>query len=292
MAEHLALREDLLVFGTVRSRVRPPTTNGTRPSPVVTIPHLDLTRNGQIRRAVRTIRSKLRSSGLDSLYAIISNAGGGVIAPLELLNMGVLKRELQTRIVGAATLVQMLLPEIRRGNGRLVWITTPGPIPLAYKSSVHIAEFALHGLARTFRIELARWNISSIMIACGGIKSNAVARMDQELSRRMKTLTTGQLALYGRALKAVLERDKEIAKRGVDPIVVAETVEAALDSPHPKPTYQVGLSKMLSSLSSLPPSKLDRFFMSMIQPERRKSTPGAASFRSHWTSSVQRTKFA
>ncbi len=265
VAEYLARREDFLVFGTVRGHGAMKTTKNASRSNVVTIPNLDLTQNAQIKTAVDTMRSDLRSNRLDGLYAIINNAGGGAIAPLELLDMQIMERELKTRIVGAATLVQMLLPEIRNTKGRLLWITTPGPIPLAYKSSVHVPEFATHGLARTFRIELSPWNIPSIMIACGGIKSNAVGRMDQELSQSIKSLTKKQLALYGSALDAVLHRDAEIAKRGVDPITVAKTVEKALDSSNPKPIYRVGLSKTLSSISSLPPSKVDSFFISMIR---------------------------
>lgn len=267
IAEHLARREDFLVLGTVRNRrsAAKAAKSGSN-SKVLTIPRLDLTQNRQIRIAVKIIRSNLRSSGVHGLYAIVNNAGGGAIAPLELLDMQILEKELKTRIVGAATLVQMLLPEIKIGKGRLLWITTPGPIPLAYKSSVHIPEFAAHGLARTFRIELSPWNIPSIMIACGGIKSNAVGRMDRELLQGLKSLTREQLALYGPALNAVLQRDATIAKEGVDPIAVAKTVEMALDSSKPKSIYKVGLSKTLSSISALPASKLDSFFISMIKP--------------------------
>jgi NAD(P)-dependent dehydrogenase (short-subunit alcohol dehydrogenase family) len=138
-------------------------------------------------------------------------------------------------------------------------------VPLPYKSSIHVAEFATHGLARTFRIELSPWNIPSIMIACGGIKSNAVGRMDQELSTNLNSWSQEQLALYGSALKEVLERDAKIAESGIDAVKVAETVEEALRSAYPKAMYKVGVSEQLSSLSTLPEEKVDDFFISMIK---------------------------
>jgi NAD(P)-dependent dehydrogenase (short-subunit alcohol dehydrogenase family) len=263
VALHLA-RHDFTVFATVRNPVDSKTANDLYESNLIPIAHVDLTRGDQILSAVNKVRSTLRSMGLDGLYAIISNAGGGAIAPLELLDMDIMERELKTRIVGPARLVQLLLPEIRKGKGRLLWITTPGLVPLPYKSSIHVSEFATHSLARTFRIELSPWNIPSIMIACGGIKSNAVGRMDQELSRNLSSWSQEQLALYRSALEEVLERDAKIAESGIDPVKVAEAVEEALRSIKPKTVYKVGVSEQFSSLSSLPEEKVDDFFISMI----------------------------
>lgn len=265
IAVHLARAGEFLVFATTRRSADARALERLNLAHLVPVPNTDLTRRDQIEAAVGTVRWTLLSKSCTGLHAIVNNAGGGVIAPLELLDMGFLERELKTRIIGAATLVQRLLPEIRRAKGRLLWITTPGPIPLAYKSSVHVPEFALHGLARTFRIELSPWKIPSILIACGGVRSHAVGRMDRQLSETLQKLTEDQLALYGPALRAVLERDQKIAESGIDAERVAEKVEQVLRSPNPKPLYKVGLSKALASMSSLPGSRVDDFFISLIK---------------------------
>jgi NAD(P)-dependent dehydrogenase (short-subunit alcohol dehydrogenase family) len=263
VALHLA-QHDFTVFATMRNPADSKRMDDLHKASLIPIANVDLAQGDQIQAAVNTIKSTLQSMGLDGLYAIINNAGGGAIAPLELLNMDIMERELKTRVIGPARLVQLLLPEIRKGKGRLLWITTPSLMPLPYKSSIHVAEFATHGLARTFRIELSPWNIPSIMIACGGIKSNAVGRMDQELSAKLNSWPQEQLSLYGSALKEVLERDAKIAESGIDPVRVAETVEEALRSTKPKTMYKVGVSEQFSSLSSLPEEKVDEFFISMI----------------------------
>lgn len=175
-----------------------------------------------------------------------------------------MEKELKARVLGPAIPVQLLLPEIRKGRGRLLWITTPSLVPLPYKSSIHVPEFATHGLARTFRIELSPWGISSIMIACGGIKTRAVRRMDLELSKNLEVWSKEKLRLYGSALKAVRGRDSKIAATGINPEKVAETVETALRSKKPKPMYKVGVSKKLERLSSLSEEKVDDIFVSMI----------------------------
>lgn len=266
VALHLSVN-DFVVLATTRNPADAKTLAEMRKKEnLIPISPLDLTQPEQIRVAVNMVKSNLQSRGCTGLYGIVSNAGGGSIAPLELLDMNVMERELKTRIVGPARFVQALLPEIRRGEGRLLWITTPSLVPLPYKSSIHVPEFATHGLARTFRIELSPWRIPSIMIACGGIKSSAVGRMDLELSKNLEgAWSKEQLALYGRALKAVLERDSKIINTGINPEKVAETVETALRAKNPKPMYKVGVSKQLAGLNSLAEEKVDNFLMSMIK---------------------------
>lgn len=235
---------------------------------LIPIAHVDLAERNQVAAAAKSVTRGLRSRRLTGLYAIVSNAGGGTIAPLELLDMDVLERELRARVVGPALLVRSLLPELRKGSGRLIWITTPGPIPLAYKSSIHIPEFATHGLARTLRIELSPWNIPSVLIECGGIKSRAVERMDKELLTTIEALSDGQRELYGRALDELLKRDSEIREKAIPPENVARAVEKVLGASKPVPEVKVGISPMLSTLSSWPPARVDKLFVSMMRSSR------------------------
>lgn len=109
------------------------------------------------------------------------------------------------------------------------------------------------------------------MIACGGVKSNAAGRMDKQLSEdlKRKKWSEKQMTLYGSELRAVLERDAEIAKGGVDPLRVAKTVERALLATQPEPLYTVWLSKVLASISSMPATKVDDLFISMIEKSDR-----------------------
>jgi hypothetical protein len=85
-----------------------------------------------------------------------------------------------------------------------------------------------------------------------------------KLSQNLEAWSKERQRLYGTALKSVLERDSKIAKTGINPEKVADTVETALRSKKPKPMYKVGLSKQPANLSSLPEEKIDDLFISMI----------------------------
>lgn len=260
----LARSRRYLVFATTRKASDARALREQGPPNLMPIPHVDLAERDQVAAAAQSVTRGLRSAGLTGLYAIVNNAGGGTIAPLELLHMDALERELRTRVIGPALLVQSLLPELRKGQGRLVWITTPGPIPLAYKSSIHVPEFAVHGLARTFRIELSPWNIPSVLIECGGIRTRAVGRMDHELLASIEKMPDEQRALYGSAMEGVLRRDAQIRERGIPAETVARAVAKVLGSSTPEPEVKVGLSPMLSSLSSWSPTRVDKLLISMM----------------------------
>lgn len=274
IALRLARRRDYVVFATTRRTTDARELRELRLAGLVPIPGVDLGNPDGVQRAVEGVRRGLRSRGLRGLFAIVSNAGAGSIAPLELLDMDVLEAELRTRVVGPATLVQSLVKEIRTGRGRLIWITTPGPVPLAFKASVHVPEFAVHGLARTWRIELARWAVPSVLVECGGVRSRAVGRMDKELATKIRTLSDEQQALYGEALAGVLERDAQIRRTGVPATEVARVVERVLRSPAPELEVKVGVSRRLDALASLPAARMDRRFIAMLRPGRPEDDRG------------------
>jgi len=82
-----------------------------------------------------------------------------------------MKAEVETRIIGPIALLQEVLPLVRKGGGRILWIQTPSLMPIAFDSSIHACDFASNCLSRTLQQELLPWNIPSIQIRCGGIKT-------------------------------------------------------------------------------------------------------------------------
>ncbi len=135
------------------------------------------------------------------LYAIVNNAGGGSIAPIELMDIAKFQLEAETRLVGPVALLQAFLPLIRRAHGRIVWIVTPALMPIPYVSSIHTYDFAANCLARTLQLELKPWNIPSIQVRCGGINTAAPAKTDGDLAASFRQWPPEQLKLYAAALE-------------------------------------------------------------------------------------------
>ncbi|MFZ2055286.1 MAG: SDR family NAD(P)-dependent oxidoreductase [Candidatus Aminicenantales bacterium] len=201
---------------------------------------LDLTQSEHTRKAVLGVEKEIKARGLNGLNALVNNAGGGFIAPVELIDVKKFRQELETRVLGSLDLVQKTLPLLRRGGGRVVWIMTPAIIPTPYVAGIHACDFAVNCLARTLDIELKPWGIPQIMIRCGGIKTGAVSSSADDLEESVRTWPRERFLPYKPLLfRWREEMDRFDAKR-TEPEEVAEVVFKALCSRFPRRRYSVG----------------------------------------------------
>jgi NAD(P)-dependent dehydrogenase (short-subunit alcohol dehydrogenase family) len=223
---------------------------------------LDLTRLTDIPPVMDVVSQEMQRRGKDGLYAIVNNAGGGSIAPIELLDIAKFRLEAETRLVGPVALLQAFLPLIRRAHGRIVWIVTPALMPIPYVSSIHAYDFAANCLARTLQLELKPWSIPSIQVRCGGINTAAPAKTDGELAALFKQWPPEQLKLYA----AVLEKEQsELAKfdeKRTEPEEVAKVVLKALIANKPKARYQIGYMAGVAALAEYLPQPMLDFVLS------------------------------
>ncbi|MEJ2050479.1 MAG: SDR family NAD(P)-dependent oxidoreductase [Calditrichota bacterium] len=219
---------------------------------------LDLTRLDQVSDIVEFVRLELQRRELPGLYAVVNNAGGGGIAPIELLDPEDFRTELETRLVGPVALVQALLPLIRKVEGRLLWIATPALLPIPFVSSIHACDFAANCLARTLHLELQPWNIANILIRCGGIQTPSPERSDRELQENLRHWPQDRVALYRERLEKEREEFADFDRKRTPPEEVARVIHRALLARKPKRKYLVGhLARAAAILEYLPQAWVD-----------------------------------
>lgn len=252
-AIHLA-RHGYTVFATVRRDSDAAALSALQEPNLVPVCPLDLSHQDHIPAVVGFVNAEIQSRSLTGLRALINNAGGGQIAPVELMDLGQFSQELQVRLVGATALLQALLPTIRRTpGGRIMWITTPALIPTRYVASIHAADFAVNCLVRTLRIELKRWAIPTVMIRCGGIQTPSVPRSMDKLHDDLQRWSDDQVELYGDELRAWIREMAEFDARRTPPEKVAEVVYQALKADSPRGRYSVGyMAGIATVLESIP----------------------------------------
>jgi NAD(P)-dependent dehydrogenase (short-subunit alcohol dehydrogenase family) len=251
-AIHLAQR-GFTVFATVRKQTDAASLRSLNQPNLIPICPLDLTRLEQMPSVIEAVTSELERRGQEGLYGLVNNAGGGSVAPIELMDLDGFRTELEARVLGSVAMVRACLPMIRRARGRVVWIVTPAIMPTPYVTSIHACDFAVNCIARTLDIELQPWKIRSIMIRCGGIKTTAASKSDAELEASFKSWPREHSALYEPALRQWLADMAGFDAKRTEPERVAEVVFQALCAAKPKRRYSIGyMAGAAAFLEALP----------------------------------------
>jgi len=254
MAQH-----GFVTFATVRKTADAEKLRQMGIPTLVPICPLDLSKPEEIKQAAQTVREELQRRSIKGLYGVVSNAGGGGIAPIELMDIRQFRTETEARLVGPVALLQELLPLIREAQGRLIWIVTPSLMPIPLVASIHACDFAANCLARTLQIELKPWNIPVVQIRCGGIRTASSEKSTHELSEFIRSLSPEQDALYGDTLRKELNFQTGFDKNRTEPERVAALVHKALSVARPRRRYQIGhMSRIAQFVEYLPQPLIDR----------------------------------
>jgi NAD(P)-dependent dehydrogenase (short-subunit alcohol dehydrogenase family) len=172
------------------------------------------------------------SGGIDIL---VNNAGYGSYGSLEEVPLHEARRQVEVNLFGLAALTQLAIPHMRKKRwGRIINVTSIGGVnAFPYGGWYHATKFAVEGLSSALRQELSPFDVDVVIIRPGAIKtewSDIAARSLIEVSG------SGPYAKAARALHTLFTSDR-LAKAAADPSVIADVVEKAVASKHPRSVY-------------------------------------------------------
>jgi len=212
---------------------------------------LDVTDSEQIDAAAEAVGP--------TLDGLVDNAGIAIAAPLELVPLDELRRQLEVNVVGQVAVTQAFLPALRAARGRVVLMgSVGGRSALPFLGPYAASKHALEAVADSLRVELRPWGIAVSIVEpasiATGIWAKGAARAD-ELRAALPRETDGLYADAIRRFRALaLSRGP-----GGDPDAVARVVEHALTSSRPRARYLVGRDAHLRAwIERLPTRVRDR----------------------------------
>jgi len=230
---------------------------------------LDVTEADSIAAAKDTIAEK---SAKGELGGLVNNAGVGFGGPLEFVRLEDLREQLEVNVVGQVAVTQTMLPLLRNGLGRIVFLSSDNgrwapPFMTPYAAS----KFAVEGLGDALRLELRRSGISVSIVEPGSIKSSI---WDKGLSQlRALDLPPEARSIYGDAAGVLRQGLEQGEKNAIPAEKVAEAIEDALTAKRPKTRYRVGrdAQAMIILRSILP----DRAFDALVHQIVKRLEKGA-----------------
>jgi NAD(P)-dependent dehydrogenase (short-subunit alcohol dehydrogenase family) len=212
---------------------------------------LDVTDAEQITVAAELI-AREAEGGLDGL---VNNAGVAVPGPLETVPLEDLRHQLEVNLVAYVAVTQAMLPEIRRAEGRIVFLSSiGGRIAFPFGGPYHASKFATEAIGDVFRQELRPWGLKVAIIEPGSIDTPIWER-GQRKAEDIEARAPKTNLLYGAALDKFRKVIEDTAERGIPPEKVAKAISHALESSRPKSRYLVGLdAKVQARLQPLIPT--------------------------------------
>jgi NAD(P)-dependent dehydrogenase (short-subunit alcohol dehydrogenase family) len=223
------------VFATVRKQAdadRIAALGSSRLEPLF----LDVTEADSIAKAGQTVESRLEGAGLAGL---VNNAGISLDVPLECVDIGALRHQLEVNSIAPVAVTQAFLPLLRRARGRVVNVSSVnGRVASAFSGPYCMSKFALEAFTDCLRQELADWGMHVASVEPGAIET---AMWDKARQADWSAQTSKQdLDLYGEAYRAFRAFEERNAAGAVPCDVVSRAIFHALTAKRPRTRYLVG----------------------------------------------------
>ena len=192
-------------------------------------------------QSVRAAAERVQERTGGTLNGLVNNAGVAVSGPLEFVPLEQWRRQLEVNVIGQVAVTQAMLPALREGRGRIVYMGSVGgrsatPFIAPYAAS----KFALEGIADALRRELRKWGMWVSIVEPGSIDTPIWDKGRKDSRELIDTLAPEARELYGSDLQAVQRAIEHVAARGLPPERVADAVFAALTAKRPRARYLIG----------------------------------------------------
>lgn len=217
---------------------------------------LDVTEPAQIAAAAEQVERE-SEDGLDGL---VNNAGVAIPGPLETIPMEDFSHQLEVNLFAYVALTQALLPQVRRAEGRVVFLSSiGGRVAFPFAGAYHASKFATEAIGDVFRQELRPWGLRVAIVEPGSIDTPIWER-GQRKGDELEAKSPQTNLLYGAALQKFRKLIEDTAERGIPPENVAKAISHALESSRPKSRYLVGLDAKLQARLKpfIPTALMDR----------------------------------
>lgn len=270
IGRHLAIdlaNEGYMVFATVRKAEDQALFSSV---PLVHPIIMEVTSHESIAEAFRNIDFQLSAKNR-SLVGVVNNAGVAHIAPVEFIDISMMRHVYEVNVVGVVAITQTFLPLLRKTPGsRIINIGSVAGFfaPLFY-GAYSASKFALEAVTDVMRAELRAQEVAVSIIQAGVIADTKIREKNSGKNSVFEVLSPEQRNRYG--LPSVNLNDSTerkvaaIEATGEPPRVVTTAVLHALQDRQPRARYFAGKARVIPSwllkfLSIiLPDSLLDKY---------------------------------
>ncbi|MFG3343447.1 oxidoreductase [Streptomyces sp. NPDC048018] len=201
---------------------------------------LDVTDEKSMQEAVSRVETEHGPLG-----TLVNNAGYGEYGTVEETDLDRVRRQFDTNVFGAARLIQLVLPGMRRaGRGRIVNIgSMGGRLTFPAGGYYHASKYALEALTDALRVEVAPFGIQVSLIEPGLIRTSFADTASNTLAAsggpRTSAPHEGAYAELNRNAQGVMDSGYRNHLLSATPEPVAKAVLHAARARRPRHRYVI-----------------------------------------------------
>jgi NADP-dependent 3-hydroxy acid dehydrogenase YdfG len=221
---------------------------------------LDITEPGHIAELAARV---------DTLRALVNNAGISVNAPVEALPLDEWRRLFEVNLFGHVAVTQALLPALLRDTGRVINISSVGgKIAMATYGPYAGTKFAMEAVGDALRRELAPSGVRVVVVEPGGVRTEMADRGIATTSGLAAAMSPEHQQRYGPLVRAVIKQATAFTASGTSAEDAAKVIAKAVTTAKPRARYTIGRdAALLTRLSRILPDRLlDRVVTLGLRP--------------------------
>lgn len=215
----------------------------------ITAVYLDVTNPSSIDKAFWFIIKHT-----DKIDVLINNAGIAVAGPIEFLPVKKLKEQFDVNVFGALNVTQKFFPFLK--NGLIINVSSlasTGIFP--YIAPYCASKRTLDILFNSLMLE-NKDNIKVVSVKPAVIKTPIWDKSIKKAKESFESLNEIAKQKYEKELSTMAAHSLQNNKSGLDPFIVANTIEKIISSKNPKPSYNIGFASVCADWMSKLPQQL------------------------------------
>ncbi len=168
---------------------------------------------------------------------------------MEFISIENFKHQLDVNVIGQLALTQACLPLLRKGIGRVIFVSSvAGRLVSPFNSPYGVSKAALVAMADGLRLELAPWNIKISVLIVGSVQTPIWEKSSRMAGEILRFMPAESRDMYGKMQSRAGKFYAHAGKHGMQVEELVRITKGVIKSSRPKEYILVGRDAVLIEL--------------------------------------------
>jgi NAD(P)-dependent dehydrogenase (short-subunit alcohol dehydrogenase family) len=220
---------------------------------------LDITSDESLQAAFLKVQEIVQHQGL---YGLVNNAGILISAPIEMLNLEMLRQQLEVNVIAQVAVTQTFLPLLHMAKGRIINMSSiSGILAVPFLGAYCASKFALEAISDSMRMELKPFGIHVASIEPSFVKTKIWQAALERKNLIRPNVQPDIINYYTQSMEKMGNTALQATSSASSPEKIARVVTKAFITNSPKSHYCVDRETTLAKISTFLPTPFKQWLL-------------------------------